>query len=452
MTGRHRVLLTRQRPTAFTSLVLLVAGSVVVLLGGIVAVTLAGQLSGSRDASARERMAYFADWNTANRGYTIKDVDDSGAAALLDRLIWAFGDVSEEGECHVPTDTDQPWQLFQRRYQAEESVDGQADTYEQPLAGSLNQLRKLQEKHPHLRASISLGGWNWSTHFSEAVRTEESRERFVASCIDLWLRGDLPRLEGEPQGGEGVAAGLFDGVDLDWEWPGGNGHPDNVEHPDDKRNFTLVVREFRRQLDALEVETGREYTLSASLSHDPTIMRDSYEPEIFAYLDFATVQGYDFTGSWKETTGHHAQLYAPSDDPDQPSVDRAVRQYLEYGLPADKLVLGIPGYGRGWSGVPPGPDADGWSVRAEEGADGDYGEATDAYETLEQLTGERFFDRATGTQWVYDGDEWWSYDTPEVVRLKGEYAIDRGLRGLVLWNLDMDPEGELVAAMAEALR
>ncbi|KUP95252.1 glycosyl hydrolase [Thermobifida cellulosilytica TB100] len=415
-------------------------------MAGVVAVVRAGPPD-----SAGERMAYFADWNTANRGYTVKDVDTSGAAAHLDRLIWAFGDVSEDGLCHVPPGADQPWQIFQRRYTAEQSVDGRADRYEQPLAGSLNQLRKLREKHPHLRTSISLGGWNWSRYFSEAVRTEESRERFVASCIDLWLRGNLPKLAGEPQGGEGVAAGIFDGIDLDWEWPGGRGHPDNVEHPDDRRNFTLAVIEFREQLDALERETGREYTLSASLSNDPQTMRDSYEPEVFAYLDFATVQGYDLTGAWRGTTGHHAQLYAPEQEPDQPSVDRAVRAYLDHGLPADKLVLGIPGYGRGWSGVDPGPDGDGWLSPAEAGADGDYGQSTDAYETLEQLPGERFFDRETGAQWVYDGDEWWSYDTPEVVRLKGGYVVEHGLRGMVLWNLDMDPEGELVAAMAEAL-
>jgi len=431
--------------------VLLVAAGVVALCGGVV-VLLGPRLGNWWTRPTAERIAYFADWNTANRGYTIKDVDESGAAALLDRLIWAFGDVSEDGLCHIPAEADQPWQIFQRRYEAAESVDGQADTYEQPLAGSLNQLRKLQQKYPDLRASISLGGWNWSTYFSEAVRTQESRERFVASCIDLWLRGNLPRLEGEPQGGEGVAAGIFDGIDLDWEWPGGNGHPDNVEHPDDKRNFTLVVQEFRAQLDALERETGREYTLSASLSHDPKIMRDSYEPEVFDYLDFATVQGYDFTGSWRDITGHHAQLYAPDQDPDQPSVDRAVRQYLDYGLPAEKLVLGIPGYGRGWRGVPPGPNGDGWLVEAEQPAEGGYGEATHAYETLEQHPGERFFDRETGAAWIYDGDEWWSYDTPEVVRRKGAYAVRHGLRGLVLWNLDMDPEGELVAAMAESLR
>ncbi|WP_133741808.1 glycoside hydrolase family 18 protein [Actinorugispora endophytica] len=399
----------------------------------------------------KESLAYFADWNTANRGYSIKDIDESGAAARLNRLMWAFGDVNAEGLCHIPADADQPWQIFQHRYDADDSVDGVGDTYEQPLAGSLNQLRKLQEKYPHLDASISLGGWNWSTHFSDAVRTEESRRRFVSSCVDLWLRGNLPKLPGEPQGGEGVAAGIFDGIDLDWEWPGGNGHPGNTVRPEDKHNFTLVVTEFREQLDALEAETGEEYTLSASLSHDARIMRDSYEPEVFGHLDFATVQGYDFTGSWSDVTGHHSQLYAPDDAPDQPSADSAVRQYLDYGLPPEKLVLGLPGYGRGWSGVAPGEDGEGRFTQATRAAQGGYGTATEAYSVLRERAGARFFDEDQGAYWVFDGNEWWSYDNPDVVRLKGEYVVRHDLRGLMLWNLDMDPEGELVEAMEESL-
>ncbi|WP_246335142.1 glycoside hydrolase family 18 protein [Spinactinospora alkalitolerans] len=396
-----------------------------------------------------QRMAYFADWNTANRGYTIKDVDDSGAAERLDRILWAFGDVSSEGLCHIPEDANQPWEIYQRRYDAADSVDGEADTYRQPLAGSLNQLRELQDKYPDLAASISLGGWNWSRYFSDAAATEESRERFAASCVDLWLRGDLPRFEGEPQGGDGVAEGIFDGIDLDWEWPGGSGHPDNVERPEDGRNFTLLVQEFRRQLDALGEETGEEYTLSASLSHDEEIMRDGYEPEIFDSLDFATVQGYDFAGSWSETTDHHSQLYAPEGASDDTSADLAVRTYLDHGLPADKLVLGFPGYGRGWRGVQ--PTGFGRYAQAQGAAEGDYGEGTDAYAVLEERDGQRFFDPVNGAYWIYDGDEWWTYDTPEIVAMKGDYVLDKGLRGLVLWNLDMDPRGELVAAMDESL-
>ncbi|MFC4560918.1 glycoside hydrolase family 18 protein [Nocardiopsis mangrovi] len=396
------------------------------------------------------RIAYFADWNVANRGYTVKDIGDSGAAARLDRILWAFGNIGADGRCRVSAADGQPWELYQRRYPAGESVGGLGDDYEQPLAGSLHQLRLLRERTPGLGASISLGGWNWSRYFSEAVRTEESRAALVSSCIDLWLRGDLPRLDGEPQGGPGVAAGVFDGIDLDWEWPGGGGNPHNTAHPDDRRNFTLVAAEFRRQLDALAAETGERYTLSVSLANAEGLIPSSYEPELFDAVDFATVQGYDFTGSWSDTTSPHSQLYAPDDAPDDASVDRAVRQYLDLGLPPEKLVVGFPGFGRGWAGV--APEGFGRFAPALSGAPGDYGESTDSYADLEQRPGRRFLDPVNGSYWIYDGDQWWSYDTPEVVALKGAYVRDNGLAGMMLWNLDMDPRGELVAAMDTALR
>ncbi|MFC3995536.1 glycoside hydrolase family 18 protein [Nocardiopsis sediminis] len=396
------------------------------------------------------RVAYFADWNVANRGYTVADIGDSGAAARLDRILWAFGDVGADGRCHVSEATGQPWELYQRRYTPDESVDGSADSYRQPLAGSLHQLRLLRERTPGLGASISLGGWNWSRYFSEAVRTEESRAALVSSCIDLWLRGDLPRLGGEPQGGPGAAAGVFNGIDLDWEWPVGGGNAHNTTHPGDRRNLTLVAEEFRRRLDALEAETGERYTLSVSLANAEAVIAAAYEPELFEHVDFATVQGYDLTGPWSDTTSPHSQLYAPEGAPDAASVDRAVQRYLALGLPPEKLVVGFPGFGRGWAGVP--PQGFGRFAPAQGPAPGAYGEGTDSYADLEQRPGQRFLDPVSGGYWIYDGDQWWSYDTPEVVALKGAYVRDNGLAGMMLWNLDMDPRGELVAAMDTALR
>ena len=396
-----------------------------------------------------ERIGYFADWNVANRGYTVKELEESGAADHLTRLMWAFGAISPEGLCHVPDTHDQPWELYQRRYDGDESVSGGSDEYEQELAGGLNQLRQLQERHPDLGASLSLGGWNWSTHFSVAARTEESREAFVSSCVDLWLRGNLPVRDGEPQGGDGAAAGIFDGIDLDWEWPGGAGHPDNVEHPDDAANFTLLVAEFRRQFDALSAETGEEYTLSVSLS-GAARTSESYDAAIFGQVDFATVQGYDFAGPWSGETAHHSNLFVPDSQPDANSVDAAIRRYLDLGAPADKLVMGIPAFGRGWQGV--GPGGDGGRGGTPDGpADDHYDGPTMAFGDLEELEGRRYLDEEAGAYWVHDGDEWWTYDNPDVVALKGEYVLDRGLGGLMVWNLDMDPDGTLVRAMDESL-
>ncbi|MEV2275036.1 glycoside hydrolase family 18 protein [Nocardiopsis sp. NPDC049922] len=396
-----------------------------------------------------ERVAYVAGWNVADRGFTVADVAASGAPEHLTRLMWAFGDVSEDGLCHIPSGRDdQPWELYQRPYTAEESVDGRADRPDQDLAGSLHQLRLLREDHPHLGASLSLGGWSWSTYLSVAARTPESREAFVASCLDLWIRGDLPVLDGGPQGGEGAAAGVFDGVDLDWEWPGGQGDPGNVVHSDDPANLTALVAEFRRQLDALGEETGAEYTLSVSLpgGAEPST---AYEAELFDLVDFATVQGYDFAGPWNERTAHHSNLYAPAHDPGADSVDRAVQRYLDLGADPSRLVVGVPAFGRGWQGV--GAQDAGRGQVAGAPADDAYDGPTMAFADLEERDGRRFLDEEAGAYWIYDGDTWWTYDNADVIALKGEYVRDRGLGGLMVWNLDMDPEGELVRAMDESL-
>ncbi|PWV57888.1 chitinase [Nocardiopsis sp. L17-MgMaSL7] len=415
------------------------ATAVVLLVGALV-------LKNQREP---ERIGYFADWNVANRGYTINELRGSGAPADLTRIMWAFGGIDRDGLCHIPEDRhDQPWELYQRRYAADESVSGQADEYEQELAGGLNQLRQLRGEYPDLGASLSLGGWNWSVHFSTAARTEESREAFVASCLDLWLRGNLPVRGEEPQGGDGSGAGVFDGVDLDWEWPGGRGNPDNVEHPDDPANFTLLVAEFRRQMDALSRETGQDYVLSASLPGG----RDHagvFEPEVFDHVDFATVQGYDFSGPWSERTAHHSNLYAPGHDEDANSVDQAVQRYLDLGADPDQIVMGVPAFGRGWQGVP--AQDEGRGQVAGGAADDDYDGPTRPFDQLEEMDGRRFLDEEAGAYWVYDGDEWWTYDNPEVISLKGAYVREHGLAGMMVWNLDMDPDGALVRAMRESM-
>lgn len=421
------------------------------ILGAIaVVVALAVGLLIFVDERNPRRIGYFADWNVANRSFTVKSLEDNGAVQHLTRIMWAFGDVDPDGLCHVPEDGhNHPWELYQRRYDADESVNGEADEYEQELAGSLNQLRQLRERHPGLGASLSLGGWNWSTHFSSAARTEESREEFVTSCLDLWIRGNLPEYEDEPQGGEGAALGVFDGIDLDWEWPGGDGHPDNIEHPDDPENFTLLVEEFRDQLDDLSGETGEDYQLSVSLSGGPS-QTEGYESEIFDMVDFATIQGYDFAGPWNETTQHHSNLYAPDFNPDANSVDAAVQRYLDMGAPADKLVVGIPAFGRGWQGVENGDEGGGQPVEGP--VDDDYDGPTMAFADLEEHEGRGFLDEDAGAYWIYDGDEWWTYDNPDVIDLKGEYVLDEGLGGLMVWNLDMDTEGDLIRAMDASLR
>ncbi|AAZ54618.1 hypothetical protein JCM3263A_04450 [Thermobifida fusca] len=395
-------------------------------------------------------IGYFPQWGIYDRHYFLRDVHSSGQAAKLTHLTYAFGELDEKGVC-VMTDeaTGDAWADYQCRFSTAQSVDGRGDSYEQPLAGNFNQLRKLKKRHRHLKVGISFGGWNASRYFSNAARTPASRAAFASSLVSLYFDGNLPILPGEPQGGPGVAAGIFDYVDFDWEWPGSPGHEHNVVRAEDRRNYTLLVAETRRQLDAFTARTGRPVEISAYLPADPERAAAGIEPELFDYLDFGIVQGYDFNGDWDLTTNHASQLYTPPDDPSprKLSLDVGVVTYLEMGVPPEKLVISVPGFGRGWRGVPRGR-RNGLYQRAREVAPGTWEPGDEDYKTLARRPGRRFRDREYGALWLYDGNEFWSYDDPEIIRMKAAYAKDLGLGGLSLWSLDNDDSrGSLVRAM-----
>ncbi|MBA8826854.1 chitinase [Saccharopolyspora lacisalsi] len=314
------------------------------------------QSEAASQAGAR-KVGYFTQWSIYDRDYFVKNIDTSGSAAELTHINYAFANLDASGQCfqgNAPGEAD-AWADYQRRFTAARSVDGVADSYDQPMAGNLNQLAELKEKYPHLKVYISIGGWSWSDDFHAAAATAQSRTAHVKSCIDMWLRGDLPRIGGAPQGGEGVAAGIFDGVDIDWEWPGSEGGPGNVVDPADKQNCTALLREWRTRLDALEAEAGEPYDLTAFLPADPAKIEAGYEVEkVFDQLTFATIQGYDLHGAYEPTTNHQSALRSPAGDPSPKrfSIDKTVNAHLDAGAPANEMVLGVPFYGRGWTGVP----------------------------------------------------------------------------------------------------
>ncbi|MFF0719906.1 glycoside hydrolase family 18 protein [Verrucosispora sp. NA02020] len=391
------------------------------------------------------RVGYFTQWGIYGRAFPVQKLDTSGAASRLTHINYAFGNVSEDGRCFVdggPGEGD-AWADYQRPVPAQESVDGVADAWGEPLNGNFGQLAKLKAKHPHLKVMISLGGWSWSTYFSNAARTDASRKAFVASCIDLYLKGDLPILDGG-SGGPGSAAGVFDGIDLDWEWPGSPGEPGNVVRPQDRENFTKLLAEFRRQLDAHGRTTRTHYPLTAFLPANPAAMDAGFEGrKIFKYLDFATVQGYDFHGSWDSVTNQQSALRVPRGAPDDPdfSVQVAVDGWIARGAPRGKLVLGIPYYGQGWTGVTGG--GTGLFRPATGPAPATHAAGYEDYKQLKTLPGKGFTvhrDLRAGHAWLFDGTTLWTYDDPAVVLQKMLYIRTAGLGGAMIWSLDGDDD------------
>ncbi|MFF0449384.1 glycoside hydrolase family 18 protein [Streptomyces sp. NPDC004609] len=410
---------------------------------------------------AYKRVGYFTQWGIYGRDFQVKDLDTSGQAARLTHINYAFGNVSPDGKCFIggPAGEGDSWADYVRPVPAADSVDGATDSPDQKLAGNFNELRELKAKHPGLKVMISLGGWSWSTHFSNAVLTEAKRKAFVSSCIDLYIKGNLP-VDGA-RGGAGAAAGVFDGVDLDWEWPGSAGEDDTIYRPEDKKNFTALVREFRTQLDAYAKSEERKrkqeqrhgkrkhYELSAFVPTAPAKIDAGFEVrKIMRDFDFVNLQGYDFHVSGEKTTAQQSALYAKNDF----SVDQTVGDWLRRGAPAHKLVMGMPFYGQGWTGVTGG--GDGMGQPAARPAPATYSAGYEDYKALKKLadSGAYKVHRKYGQAWLFDGNTLWTYDDPQVLRAKTSYIRDRGLGGAMFWSLDADTaDGELTKAVDRGL-
>ncbi|WP_026426000.1 glycoside hydrolase family 18 protein [Actinokineospora inagensis] len=388
-------------------------------------------------------VGYFTQWGIYGRNFTVRDLVTSGTAERLTHLNYAFGFLDEQGNC-VSADA---WADYQKPFDAAQSVDGVADAPGQPLAGNLNQLKKLKKKYPKLRVDISLGGWSGSKYFSNAALTPASRAAHVKSCVDQWLKGDVA--------GPGVAAGIFDGIDIDWEWPGSEANAGNVVRPEDKANFTELVKEYRRQLDRLPRRDRAD--LTAFLPANGKQIDNGFEvSKVFRYLTFGNLQGYDYHGTWETTTNQQSGLRTAKADPTPApgfSSQVVVDSYLKRGAPRDKIVLGVPFYGHGWTGVTnanhglfqtaTGPAPATWEAGSED------------YKVLKTKVGNGYRvyrDERAGFAWLFDGSTFWTYDDPTELRRKADYITDRGLGGAMVWSLDGDTaDGELIKALHHGL-
>jgi chitinase len=331
----------------------LAVASALVLGAGLafvpVTVALADDGQGHNGAPGKVVSAYFADWDIYGRNYHVKDIP----ANKINVIQYAFGKPTFDATTGTPgCAVIDSWADYQAPQTADNSVDGMADNSADPnqhLYGNFNQLMKLKKLHPNMKIEISLGGWTLSTYFSTVTKTAALRQAFVASCIDTFIKGNLPG-GGWPAsaGGDGSAAGLFDGIDLDWEYPtavaGGNL---NVG-PEDRHNATLLAQEFRSQLDALGKITHKHYLLTAAL---PAAKNSTKYYELGAFvksLDWANVMTYDFnvpggTVSAPDTLFRSDPRDPNASDPTWNTVG-TVRWYLQNGVPGNKIVVGVPFY------------------------------------------------------------------------------------------------------------
>jgi chitinase len=412
--------------------------------------------SGDHDRSRANVVGYFIEWGIYGRSYLVKNVATSGSASKLSVLNYAFSNVTPDASGNVVCKLADEWADYQTPWSADQSVDGQAVTWPRPILGNFQQLQALKAQNPGLKVLISLGGWTFSKYFSVAAATRDARERFVSSCIDLFIKGNIPDPGWGGMGGPGAAAGVFDGIDIDWEWPGSEGNAGNVISPADKSNLTLLLAEFRRQLDRYGKETRHHYLLTQFLPAGPAKIDAGFEVnKIFKYLDFGTVQGYDLHGPWESVTNHQSNIFTTRSDPSDPrfSIDDTIRAYLRRGAPSEDLVVGVPFYSHGWTGV---ASANHGLYQPSTGAaPGTWEAGTEDYKVAKTFLGTgftRYEDRRAGAAWLFDGTTFWTFDDPRVLTAKTRYVDENDLGGIMFWELSGDTaDGELIHAIAAGL-
>jgi chitinase len=292
-------------------------------------------------------------------------------------------------------------------------------------------LNALKSDNPGLTILVSIGGWTWSGNFSDMALTRKSRSLFIESALKFVQKYSL------------------DGLDIDWEYPGMSGN-NNRFRPEDKQNYTLLLKELRKRFDREEKRLGRHLVTSIATGASSDFLELTEIAEVQRYVDTINLMSYDYyVPSWDKTTGHHAPLFTNPADPKKISADRSVREYENAGVPANKIVLGIPFYGKSWANVSslnnglfqPGTEAPSTYL---------------PYSNLGSLQNNgylRYWDAIAAAPFLYNKDAhiFVSYEDAESLGAKCNYVLEHKLAGVMFWEYSNDPAAVLLQSISVGL-
>jgi chitinase len=294
---------------------------------------------------------------------------------------------------------------------------------------SLNfiQLQSLKARNPNLKILVSIGGWTHSKGFSDAVLTVESRKKLTASGIDFLLKYNL------------------DGLDFDWEYPALQGD-NNVVRPEDKENFVAMLKSFREALDSVGNLTDKQYLSTIASGGFRRYLELNDLGEAQKYLDFINIMAYDFYTAGDQITGHHANLF-PNGAKGR-SAQTTVEEHIEFEVPAEKLVLGVPFYGRMWKGVDARENGLFQAGKFEMGLP--YHQV---FALSKNSAYSRFWDSKAAAPYLFSllDSAWITYEDPESLALKMAFVKNKGLAGAMFWEMSEDNTGTLLDALHEVL-
>ncbi|XP_047533085.1 mucin-5AC isoform X2 [Vanessa atalanta] len=382
-------------------------------------------------SSSPRVVCYYTNWSVYRPG-TAKFNPQNINPYLCTHLVYAFGGFTKDN-------TLKPF-----------------DKYQDIEKGGYAKFTGLKTYNKNLKTLLAIGGWNeGSSRFSPMVAAKDRRREFVRNVIKFLRQNH------------------FDGLDLDWEYPafrdGGK--------PKDRENYAKLVKELREEFERESEKTGKPRLLltMAVPAGIEYILKGFDVKTLNRYLDWMNLLTYDYHSAFEPAVNHHAPLY-PLEEPNEYSVDNelnidyTIKFYLENGADADKLVLGIPTYGRSYTLF----NADAVEIGSPADGPGEQGDATREkgylayYEICEALkpknkkraiaSDEEYEEDSSSEEeeeeeedWTvmypnknamgpvaYKGNQWVGYDDIDIVKKKAEYVAENGLGGIMFWSIDND--------------
>lgn len=357
-------------------------------------------------AETTKVIGYYPNWAIyRNPVFKPEDID----ASLVTHINYAFVKVDTAGNLILFD----PWA----------DIDYRTDwNTQKPYWGNFLGLKTLKEHNPHLQTLFSVGGWTLSDTFSDMAANPSARQNFVSQCIKFC----------DTYG--------FDGIDVDWEYPGYEPHKGS---PRDKENFTSLLQELHKAAK----QHSRELLVTIAAPAGPSHYQNIEVNKIHEYLDWINLMCYDFAGAgWCDVTNHHAPLYAAEVGDPRFNCDAAIQYYLSQGVPASKLVMGLPLYGRSFATTSMTHDGlfstyhdVGGGTTVEPGMRFFY----DIKRHLLPYYNEHWDEQAKAPYLFnpYTG-EFVTYENEKSLSLKCDYIKQQGLGGAMVWELGLDTRPE----------
>jgi len=293
-------------------------------------------------------------------------------------------------------------------------------------------LTNLKKENPSLTVLVSVGGWLWSTNFSDVSLTAESRAVFIQSVMEFLEKYKL------------------DGLDIDWEYPGmpGAGHP---FRPEDKQNFTSLLKELRARFTAATAKTHRRLYLTFAAGSEQSWLDHTEMGKAQQYVDTVNLMCYDYYEAGSDPiSGNHAPLFTDPADPKKVSAANSVAIFEKAGVPASKIVLGLPFYGRAWGEV---ADVNHGLFQPGKVVPNIHATYPLITQTLLNQGYMRYWDEKSSVPFLYNPRQriFITYEDPESIAAKARFVLAHKLAGIMFWEYSNDPSGTLLRAIDDSL-